>query len=239
MKLNLKRNLLKDQLKKLKEKPDVDIALPKEIKDIFQEFLNQQDDALKSFLDAGADKILQDIETMEDYRRALKATKLKQEEKELMGKQAPTKKFLLELLRKGRIEEFNDVPRFKFSEDLSYANLSDANLSDADLSSADLSTAKLFGADLSSADLSSATLQNSIIIGARYRDNDLKCVDADFKDAIIDDENLTMRLSSNKNTKNVPPAVKNKRELREKLEERGFSRDVIIGEFLSRSSLPD
>jgi hypothetical protein len=42
----------------------------------------------------------------------------------------------------------------------------------------------------------------------------------------------------NSNTKNVPPAVKNKGELRAKLEQRGFDSETI-DRFLSFSSLPD
>ncbi len=66
----------------IKEKSDASVALSKEtIVNIFQELLEPHNEALRGFLDAGADKILRDIERMEDYRRALEATKLKQEEK--------------------------------------------------------------------------------------------------------------------------------------------------------------
>ena len=52
---------------------------------------------------------------MEDYRRALESTKLKEGEKELTGKQGPTKKALLDLLRTRRVREFNDVrDKFQF-----------------------------------------------------------------------------------------------------------------------------
>jgi uncharacterized protein YjbI with pentapeptide repeats len=335
-----------DLLKNLKEKSNADIALPKEIMDIFQELLiNQKDDTLRSFLDAGADEILREIETMEDYRRALEATKLKKEEKELTGKQGPTKKLLLELLKTGRVKEFNNVrsehhiyypdlsyadlqeadlqeaylsftklsgAKLSFTElshaklsyadlshaflsfadlshsdlfhaklseadlseaDLSEADLSEADLSEADLSEADLSHAKLSdaklsdaklsdaklshadlsnaelafltfanlshanlsGAYLSHADLSNANLNNSIIIRARYQGNDLKCENADFKDAIIDDENLSIQLSNGK-AKNVPAAVKTKGELRKKLGSRELP-DDLINQLLSHSSL--
>ena len=60
---------------------------------------------------------------------------------------------------------------------------------------------------------------------------------ADFKDAIIDDENLSIQLSNGK-AKNIPAAVKSKGELRKKLEGRGLSEDYINA-LVSRSSLPE
>ena len=153
------------------KKSNADIALPKEIRDIFQELLiNQRDDTLKSFLDAGADEILRGIETMEDYRRALETIKLKKEEKEFTGKEGPTKKSLLKFLKEGTVEEFNNVlsKHVVLYPDLSYANLSEANLvgvnlgfanlSGANLSLDDLSFAELIFANLSAADLSFTNL---------------------------------------------------------------------------------
>jgi hypothetical protein len=294
----------KDALDNLKKERDNDKKpLPGAIMDIFQELLNQKDDTLRSFLDAGAGEILRDIKRMEDYRRALEVTKFKGE-KQLIGKQTPTNKLLLELLSTGRVEEFNyvchkhdiypdlsnaDLSNGKLSEanlseanllnaklsyaDLSYGKLSGANLSYADLSNAKLSfailsnaklskaillgtylthsdlthvdlsftnllnanllNANLLNANLLNANLSGAKLHSSIIIGARYQDNDLKCVDADFNDdAIIDDENLSIQLSKG-GAINVPTAVKNKKDLRKELEERGLP----ANKFLYRSSL--
>jgi uncharacterized protein YjbI with pentapeptide repeats len=127
--------------------------------------------------------------------------------------------------------------------DLVEANLVEANLSKADLSNADLSFANLSKADLSNADLSEANLASSIIIGAKFRvKNNKKCYprfrNAEFNDStIIDNEELWRHLYNN-NTKNVPPAVKNRKELREKLEQRGFDTETIDW-LLSFSSLPD
>jgi Pentapeptide repeats (8 copies) len=115
---------------------------------------------------------------------------------------------------------------------LSRANLSDArllgaNLSDASLSYARLLSANLSNANLSRANLSGAHLDYSIIIGCRgYRDGLLICENADFKDAIIDDIILTEYLTKNK-AKNIPPAAADKEELRDKLEKRDFSREVV------------
>jgi uncharacterized protein YjbI with pentapeptide repeats len=127
--------------------------------------------------------------------------------------------------------------------DLVEANLVEANLSKADLSNADLSFANLSKADLSNADLSEANLASSIIIGAKFLvKNNKKCYprfkNAEFNDStIIDDEELWRHLC-NSNTKNVPPAAKNTKELREKLEQRGFDTETTDW-LLSFSSLPD
>jgi hypothetical protein len=58
---------------------------------------------------------------------------------------------------------------------------------------------------------------------------------ADFKDAIIDDDRLSKYLSERK-AKNVPLAVKSKKELKEKLEKSGLS-SSLVQEALSHSIL--
>jgi hypothetical protein len=58
-------------------------------------------------------------------------------------------------------------------------------------------------------------------------------VDADLKDAIIYDENLSTELSKGK-AKNVPPAVKNKKELREKVSN---TQELEVLSFFSRYPL--
>ena len=74
-------------------------------------------------------------------------------------------------------------------------------------------------------DLSGANLRNSIILGVEYLSG-LICDNADFKDALIDDAELSEYLE-NHNAKNVSPAVKDKEELKRKLEERVFSKEYI------------
>ena len=81
---------------------------------------------------------------MEDYRRALEATKLKEEEKQMIAKQEPTNKLLLELLTTERIEEFNSLRAVSNI----YPNLSNANLSNANLSNANLAFANVDYANL-------------------------------------------------------------------------------------------
>ena len=169
---------------------------------------------------------------------------------------------LLDLLRIGRVKEFNEIrikhhiyPNFSGADlsganlshadlervyllhtNLSSANLSHTNLRGIYLSHTDLSNTDLTEANLSGANLSGADLRDSIIIGVRYQD--LKCVNADFKGAIIDDENLSIQLS-NGNAKNVPPVIKNKEELRRGLKNRGRLLANVIDELLLRSSLPE
>jgi hypothetical protein len=88
--------------------------------------------------------------------------------------------------------------------------------------------------DLSRAVLSGARLDYSVIIGCKgYRDGILRCENADFKDAIIDDILLIKHLTRN-NAINIPAAAADKEELQEKLEKRGFSR-MVIEELLADS----
>jgi uncharacterized protein YjbI with pentapeptide repeats len=126
---------------------------------------------------------------------------------------------------------------------LSYANLEKANLSHADFSKADLSHADLSGVDLSNANLNNSNLASSKIIGLKFIDNEKDypyCKDANFDNlTIIDDEHLSKYFrSSNSNPESIPPVVKDKKELRGKLEKRGFDKETIY-RYLSFSSLPD
>jgi uncharacterized protein YjbI with pentapeptide repeats/molybdopterin-guanine dinucleotide biosynthesis protein A len=181
----------------IKEQSDANRPLPEEIIKIFQELIiKQEDGSLKSFLDdAGAAEILRDIVNMEDYRRALEATKFIEEEEVLIGKQRPIDKQLLELLRTGRMEEFNKMRRqHAISPNLLDANLSGANLSGAWLSSANLLGANLSGAWLSSANLSSANLSSANLIGADLPHANLLAANlssANLSDANLSDANLS------------------------------------------------
>jgi len=85
--------------------------------------------------------------------------------------------------------------------------------------------------------LSGADEAASILVGVIYRVNNLKCVHADFKDAIADDERLSVQLRAGK-AKNAPPVVKSKKELREELHNCEQS-SSIIEHILSISRLPD
>ena len=88
------------------------------------------------------------------------------------------------------------------------------------------------------------SLQDSIIIGAKFvavagAEPYPQCKDAEFNDAtIIDDEKLSMHFrNNNSNPESVPPAVKNKKELRKMLEEKVT--ETAIEQFLSASRLPE
>jgi uncharacterized protein YjbI with pentapeptide repeats len=126
--------------------------------------------------------------------------------------------------------------------DLTRADLSEADLTETDLSNADLTSAKLVGTklletDLSNADLTSANLSSSIILGLTAEHYPTECKNANFNDAIIDDEKLTRHLH-NSNGNNVPHAVKDRKELRKKFEERGFTREKIDYWLMLHTSLP-
>jgi uncharacterized protein YjbI with pentapeptide repeats len=121
--------------------------------------------------------------------------------------------------------------------DLSKADLSKADLTGANLSNANLSKANLTGADLSGADLSGANLASSIIIGVEFNEDYPECKNANFDSATIIDNEILLRHFHNSNSKNIPPAVKDKNELINKLVERGFDRGGIDLYFLSHSYL--
>lgn len=118
---------------------------------------------------------------------------------------------------------------------LHYANLTNATLYDAIVSNSNLSYANLSNVGLQSANLFGSNLSSSIMINCKYNP-DFKCENADFSDAIIDNQNLSDHLNSN-NGMNVPPAAKDKNELRKKLEMNEFDKG-LIKTLLSYSSLP-
>ena len=123
--------------------------------------------------------------------------------------------------------------------DLTGAKLLKADLSNANLTGADLTGADLTGADLTGADLTGANLASSIIIGVEFNDDYPECKNANFDSTTIIDDEILSRHFCNSNCKSVPPAVKDKKELRNKLMERGFDRGGIDLYFLSHSYLPD
>jgi uncharacterized protein YjbI with pentapeptide repeats len=124
--------------------------LSKNIIEIYQELL-KQGLTLRSFLDAEAADILLRIEKMEELRRALDTTKLKPT-KEEEGKEQQRDKVTNELLREGKVKQFNEiVTKSGFNSaylNFSYANPLDAKLSYTNLLSADLSYANLLKANL-------------------------------------------------------------------------------------------
>jgi uncharacterized protein YjbI with pentapeptide repeats len=122
--------------------------------------------------------------------------------------------------------------------DLLEANLTGANLTGAKLLEANLSNANLTGADLTGANLTGADLTSSIIIGVEFKEDYPECKNANFDGATIIDDEILSRHFHNSNSKNVPPAVKDKNELISKLVERGFDRGGIDLYFLTHSYLP-
>jgi hypothetical protein len=127
---------------------------------------------------------------------------------------------------------------------LEFANLSKADLSYARYFSAYLSHANFSYADLSYANLSNANSDWSVIIGVRLYalgGNDKGyplCQNTRFNDLTIIDNEELWRHFHNNTTMNVLPPAKEKRELREKLKQRGFDEQAIYM-YLSFSSLPE
>jgi hypothetical protein len=119
--------------------------------------------------------------------------------------------------------------------DLTGADLTGADLTGADLTGAKLLEANLSKANLTGADLTGANLASSIIIGVEFKGDYPECENANFDSATIIDDEILSRHFHDSNSKNVPPAVKDKNELIDKLVERGVDRGGIDLYFLSHS----
>ncbi|MGE0242599.1 MAG: pentapeptide repeat-containing protein [Nitrososphaeraceae archaeon] len=130
----------------------------------------------------------------------------------------------------------------------SWGNLSNTDLSNSklcyntsfyysNLQNANFSNAVLTNVYLSYADLSSANLSNSIIIQPRFYDDIILNSKTDFKDAIIDDSNFINYLKE-KSCKNIPDIIKNKKELKEKLEKKSNIKLEFRKHAYKRSDLP-
>ena len=130
--------------------------------------------------------------------------KLKREEKEMLAK----------LIRFSQVESFlKDLANI----DLSRAKLSETDLSGAYLIDVNLSDARLSGADLSGAVIISDYESN-------YRDTKVK--EADFENAIINNEKLVEYLRKN-GAINVPDAITDEDEIVRILKKRGYPKYII------------
>jgi hypothetical protein len=121
---------------------------------------------------------------------------------------------------------------------LSGVNLSgsDTNLSGAVLSRAKLSEANLSWANLSRANLSGADISTSIIIEPQNYEEIKLNEKTNFENAISD--NIYFIYHASEYTKNISNMVKNKKELKSKLEKMLFNKQEL--EFvLKASKLPE
>jgi hypothetical protein len=122
--------------------------------------------------------------------------------------------------------------------DLQNVYLSQTNLTNADFSFANLSNAYLLKSNLTYTKLQNANLSNAILVGCIDYEG-LKCQNADFKDAVIDNEDLVNYLRVHKAV-NVPEVVKTKKELELKLQEKRYDKDSrIYSKILERTLLKD
>jgi hypothetical protein len=175
------KTISNEELDKLIKESSETEPLSKDIVQIYRELL-KQGLTLRRFLDVGAADILLHIKELEGLRRALDTV---QPTIDGTKEQLLSTDDLLELLRDGKVEQFNGIvskPDFRSvsldfagaylpGADLSRANLSHANLLYADLSHANLlyanlSHAPLSGANLSRAKLSYANLSRADLSGA-------------------------------------------------------------------------
>ncbi|NQE45772.1 hypothetical protein C5S31_07110 [ANME-1 cluster archaeon GoMg2] len=151
---------------------------------------------------------------------------------------ATSREKLIELLKAGKVSEFNALRDIKSIEeiDLIGANLSRANLCKANLYGANLCKANLYGANLhkavlieavllwanlSRADLSGAYLLGGIILveGPNYQETEVS--DANFKNALISDRGFLEYLKEN-GAKNVPDEVSTKDDFINEMKKRGL-----------------
>jgi uncharacterized protein YjbI with pentapeptide repeats/GTPase SAR1 family protein len=123
---------------------------------------------------------------------------------------------------------------------LDKANLSFAHLAEVDLTSANLSQANLSSADLTEVNLSNTELQDASLINAILINisdfTNLKANKTKFDNAIIDNADFIDYLVNKTNAENVPKKIKNKLELKAKLEGMKFKKEVM-DYFLSKTRL--
>jgi hypothetical protein len=116
------------------------------------------------------------------------------------------------------------------STNLRYANLTFANLWRANLNDADLRSSRLEGSDIKGADL-----RDAIIIAPQKYMNLVLDEETDFTNSVIDEYNFIDYIR--KFTKKVPAKLKNKEELKLKLEKKGLPTKQIDF-ILTVSNLP-
>jgi len=126
-----------------------------------------KDEQLRNFLE-GAGKILFEIQDLDPYIHFSKSVVLEKEVKREWSKRE-----LIELLKAGKIDEFNRVRSFPHI-DLSFNDLSGLNLSRIDLSGADLKGTRFREANLSVADLSGANLTYASLRGVILSEANLR-----------------------------------------------------------------
>jgi uncharacterized protein YjbI with pentapeptide repeats len=156
-------------------------------------------DPLRIFLDAGGAKYLRSIRNMEEHRRALGTVDLEFESRKNSSRLGTSSSYLLMLLRKENITEFNTIRKqSNFPNlDLSEADIGGRDMRGADLRKADLTKAYLAGANLSHANLSHAFLSH-----ARLERSDLSC--ANLEHAYLHDAKL---IQSNLQEANLVDAI--------------------------------
>jgi uncharacterized protein YjbI with pentapeptide repeats len=111
---------------------------------------------------------------------------------------------------------------------LSHANLLGANLWHANLQGANLQRSNLQGASLHRANLSEADLSDSLMMGIT-KFGYLKCVQAKFDGALIDDQQLIDYLNSNgaESPHEALHPLRNRDELKKRLKDKNFTEEQI------------
>jgi uncharacterized protein YjbI with pentapeptide repeats len=165
----------KEQLNKVynEEKIKTNASVFKDIIKVYKELLQENNYALRDFLNAGATEILLHIEKMEEHRRALDTTKHKTVKEEKVVSSDP----LLKLLQAGYVEIFNEIrdSAAYLKLDFQGANLSGINLSHADFTRTNLFRANLSNANVSAAILSHANLSSANLSSAGLFRANLSC----------------------------------------------------------------
>ena len=149
--------------------------------------LETGDDDLWPFLERHKGVIF-GIKNWDAYRRAAEVTR------DIGTGKTVTNEQLIELLRGGRIADFNKLCEKIELPDLTGANLSRADLTEANLTGANLSRAYLTGANLSRADLTGANLSRAYLTGAYLTGANLSR--ADLTEANLTEANLSRAILS-------------------------------------------
>ncbi|PWU81733.1 MAG: hypothetical protein DLM72_05385 [Candidatus Nitrosopolaris wilkensis] len=171
-----------------------------EIVEIYRELLKPDNNALRSFLDAGAVEILLHIDKMEEHRRALDTTKVKPTVTYYDDEETEEKDKLLKLLQEGNVQQFNEI-RAKSDNVVQLRFLSEAHLADTNLGAVNLSGANLRGADLSYANFRGAKLLDANLANANLRG--AKLLDANLANANLRGAFLTRANLSNTDLSNT------------------------------------
>jgi hypothetical protein len=196
----------------------------KSLNDVYKRLVEIDDNDLFTFLKVASVPLLK-IDKIESYLRIVDTTGITIKRKDFIDTDS---KKQLKLLQDQKVREFNDYHTENILIHLPFAELQDPKLQGIKLY-----YSVLFKANLFEADLTGANLTNSIIINNIFSE-DTVADTTNFKDAIIVNHEFFEHLRKNQ-CKNIPEEeIRNKQELKLKLEDRNL--DQSYTDYLLESS---